>query len=107
MAMATELLVDAFAFTLALLALFEGMRRIGSGRGGRVTATLLVVGAILCGLRIGLSFVIASAQGDMAQAHRNQTFSELRPDWGAELSALEKAKSSRAYAAAAFKDTGR
>lgn len=104
--MTVDLLSDAAVFTLALLALFEGVRRVASRQTTRATIALVVVGLLGCALRIGLSFVMANAAGDVAEAHGRLTVSELRPDWGADLSPADREKNSRAYAATAFKDKG-
>ena len=96
---------DMVLLPVTILATFEGARRI-SQRRTRAAILLLAVGVLLSGLRATAGLIIGSMGSDI-EAHRTHVIAELAPNWGAELSPYERQKSSLAYAAVAFKETGR
>ena len=97
---------DIFLWTLAVIVTFEGFRRFGRGRRTRAAVILVAVGIVFAAVRGAIGFAIGSMASDI-EAHRSKSIGELDADWGAQLSSAEREKSSLAYAAAAYKDTGR
>jgi hypothetical protein len=98
---------DVAAWTLALLAAFEGARRIAGSRRTRTALVLIAVGVVWCAVKGGLALYVARSMETMVEAERNRTINELSHDWGSELSPAEREKSSLAYARVAFNSTGR
>jgi hypothetical protein len=103
----SRFLFDVASWTLAVLAAFEGARRIAGGRRTRTAALLVVVGVSWCALKGGVALYVASSMGTLVEAERGRTMNELSQDWGSQLPPLEREKGSLAYAGLAFNSTGR
>src|SRR5690348_2468691 len=99
-----EFILDVVLSVFALLATFEGTRRIAGHGSKRNAAFLLGAGLVLCALKGGVATYTATQAGSLADQGR--PVPELAQDWGAELSPQEREKSSLAYASVAFTSTG-
>jgi len=97
---------DVILWTLAIVATFEGSRRFKRGHGRRASVILVAAGIAFAAVRGAIGFTIGSMAPDI-ETHRSQSIAELDADQRAQLPSAEREKSSLAYAAAAYKDTGR
>jgi hypothetical protein len=101
----SSFLFEVASWTLAVLAAFEGARRIASGRRTRAAFLLVTAGVLWCGARGALALYVASSLASIdIEPIRPR---ELTQDWGSQLAPIEREKASRAYARVAFNSTGR
>ena len=91
-------LFDLSAWTAALIAVFEGSRRLARGERGRTVVGWMAGGVIWCIANGALAFYVYSSMESLA-LDPNYPTSELRDDWGSKFSPNEREKSSSAYAA--------
>lgn len=97
-------LFEVASWTFALLAAFEGARRIVSGRRTRSALLLVVAGVLWCAARGALALYVAGSLASIDPEAMSPR--ELTQDWGAQLPPIEREKASLAYAGVAFKATG-
>ena len=91
------------SWTVAVVAAFEGARRIANGQRNR-TAIILVTGGVLWCVAYGVFALYVSES--MAQIADNPVrFRQLPRDSGSELSSNEREKASLAYISTAFRDS--
>jgi hypothetical protein len=99
-------LFDILIWTCALLAAFEGARRIAKGDITRTAMLLIGAGVLICAAKGGFALYVANDLDDLAQAEQRLPMGELPENWGANLPPAEREKGSIAHAGVAFTATG-
>ena len=99
-----KFLYQTALWTIAIVAAFEGARRIGNGQRTR-TAIALATGGVLWSVAYG-AFALYVASSMVQIDQEPGRFRQLPKDWGSELSSVEREKASLAYVTTAFRASG-
>lgn len=99
-------LFDIGSWTAAVIAIYEGSRRLTVGERGRVLVGLVAGGIIWCLFNGGAAFYISSTMDAMGSVDQRPV-SELATDWGEKLPPEEREKSSSIYASVVYSSTGK
>src|SRR5438309_1304403 len=99
-------LFDVISWSLALLATFEGARRIAVGRRTRASLLLVAIGSSWCILYGGIALYVARSSEKALEMARNSGINELPRDWGSQLPAATRERDSLTHAAIGYRSTG-
>lgn len=99
-------LVDIGSWTAAVIAIYEGSRRLTLGERGKVLVGLVAGGATWCLFNGGAAFYVSSTMNAMSSADQRPV-SELATVWGSKLPPEEREKRSATYASVVYSSTGK
>ena len=99
-------LFDILIWTCALLAAFEGARRIAKGKITRGAVLLIAAGVLVCAAKGGIALYVANDLDELGHSEERLPMGELPETWGANLPPAEREKGSIAHAGVAFTATG-
>jgi hypothetical protein len=98
-------LADVLIWPIAVVAAFEGMRRIRNGRRTKEAVLLLAFGLIWCVAKGGLTLYMGATANELRQSGNIPTH-QLSDDWGRNMAPAERESGSLAYARVAFLSNG-
>ena len=101
-----DFLFKTVATAAALIAIFEGVRRLSQFGRNRLATTYVICGVIWCAGGVAVSLYVSSASQALAEAMRKTPSTELPKDWGSELSPEVRERSSLSYASAIYSSSG-
>jgi hypothetical protein len=97
---------DIVVLTCALLAAFEGARRIAKGKMTRGAMLLIAAGVLVSAAKSGIALYVANDLDELAHSEERLPMGELPETWGANSPPAEREKGSIAHAGVAFTATG-
>lgn len=100
------ILFTTVATATALIAIFEGMRRLSHFGKNRLAITYVVCGALWCTGGATLPLYISSITQSSAEILRKTQSTELPKDWGSNLSPEERERFSLSYASTTYATSG-
>jgi hypothetical protein len=102
-----DAITDIAIWAVALLAIFEGVRRIASRRRTRTAIVMATVGLLWLGLKAGIAFFVGQSLNELRRpVDTSAAVAPLREDWGANMPGPERERAGTARAAAVFLTSG-
>jgi hypothetical protein len=101
-----DFLFKTVATGAAVIAIFEGTRRLSQFGRNRFAATLVICGVLWCSSGVAVLIYVSSGSRTLADVLKKTPSTELPTDWGSKLSPDARHRSSLSYASTIYLSSG-